>query len=58
VSIGQLVGPLVGGVILDCAEQAGLDAPTTPDFLFGTALGLGATGVGATSGAWAAAGEV
>lgn len=58
VSIGQLVGPLVGGVILDWAEQAGLDAPTTPDFLFGTALGLGATGVGATSGAWAAAGEV
>ncbi|MGH8839677.1 MAG: hypothetical protein ACRDVO_10530 [Jiangellaceae bacterium] len=53
VSIGQLVGPLVGGVILDWAEQAGLDAPTTPVFLFGTALG-----VGATSGAWAAAGEV
>jgi MFS family permease len=58
VSTGQLVGPLVGGVILDWAEQAGLDAPTTPVFLLGAALGLGATGVGATSGAWAAAGEV
>jgi MFS family permease len=58
VSIGQLVGPLVGGVILDWAEQAGLGAPTTPVFLFGAALGLGATGVGATSGAWATAGEV
>lgn len=57
VSIGQLVGPLVGGLILDRAEQAGMEAPTTPVFLFGAALALGATAVGATSRAWAAASE-
>jgi MFS family permease len=55
VSIGQLVGPLAGGLILDRAEQAGMDAPTTPVLLFGAALALGATAVGATSRAWAAA---
>ncbi|HEX6578318.1 MAG TPA: MFS transporter [Jiangellaceae bacterium] len=55
VSIGQLVGPLAGGLILDRAEQAGMDAPTTPVFLFGAALALGATAVGATSRAWAPA---
>jgi MFS family permease len=55
VSTGQLAGPLAGGLILERAEQAGLDAPTTPVFLFGAALALGATAVGGTSRAWATA---